>query len=194
MGSTVEIGAQAGAAPPPPAGPPVVDPSAPGLSPECFGIEAPPKPAIETGDGPPLARMTTGLPSALAAPRRATIERKAPEHAGGDAVKRAFVTDLDVCEIDDRGRPGAVWTAKARELSRGELVFYSRRMCYPGRHKLVLIHLIDNSPVAVYGVVEASEYEGEGQYRVELELRPMPTTNRHIAEWIETRRARGRRA
>ncbi len=182
MGSaaTANKSVMGGEAPPPPAGPPVVDPTAPGLTPECFGIGG-----SDTKPGARAARPAE-TPAAPARPAAA------PERGSGTdmgSVRRPFNTELDICPIDDRGRPGPTWSAKARELSRGELVFFSRRMCYPGAHKIVLIHLIDSTPVAVYGVIDTSEYEGDGLYRVEMSLRPMPP-DRRLHEWIEARRGR----
>ncbi|MEZ6243455.1 MAG: hypothetical protein R3B57_10480 [Phycisphaerales bacterium] len=181
MGLATKPAEQHGEAPPPPAGPPAVDPAAPGLSRECFGIE--------NQKGGVAAPVPARVHANSSSPSVATASEESKHDA---SPRRPFNTELDVCEIDDRGRPGTVWSARARELSRGELVFHSRRMCYVGRQKLVLIHLIDHTPVAVCGAVESSEYEGEGLYRVELRLKPVPHT-RHILEWIEARVGRGRR-
>lgn len=98
---------------------------------------------------------------------------------------RPFSAELDACEIDERGRPETVWTAKARELGRGSMVFLSRRMCYPGRRLVMLIHLIDHSPAPLHGLVQACEYEADGLYRVELRLMPMPDSGR-LREWVDS--------
>ena len=60
------------------------------------------------------------------------------------------------------------------ELSRSTLSFKSRRMCYEGRELVVAVHLVDDRPVALFGVVSKSEYEGEGLYRTTLSLQEMP--------------------
>lgn len=166
-------------APPPPIGPRAVDPKAPALRPSCFGIED--LPETMRGAAPESIERHASPPAEEPAPTQPPRPRR-----GGDDQRRSFTTEVDMCEIDDRGRPEAPWAARARELSRSEIVISSRRMCYTGRQVLVLIHLVDHTPVAIFGVVEACEYDGEGQYRVEIGLLEMPT-NRHIREWIAAR-------
>lgn len=101
-----------------------------------------------------------------------------------------FDAELDLCEIDDRERPGSTWTARGRELSRSHLIVRSRRMCYAGRRLLVAVHLIDDLPVPLFGKVTTCDYDGEGLYKVELELMKVPDRP-EIAIWIQAR-ARGR--
>ena len=85
-----------------------------------------------------------------------------------------FDAELDLSELDDRDRPGPPWAGKGRELSRSNMVFRSRRMCYPGRRILAAVHLIDDKPVPLFGKVLTCEYDGDGLYRVELELQKAP--------------------
>ncbi|MEX2219296.1 MAG: hypothetical protein WD749_11135 [Phycisphaerales bacterium] len=101
-----------------------------------------------------------------------------------------FDADLDLCELDDRERPGPTWTGKGRELSRSHLIFRSRRMCYPGRRILAAVHLIDDQPVALFGRVCSCDYDGDGLYRVEIELLKVPERP-EIADWpaLRARRA-----
>lgn len=97
-----------------------------------------------------------------------------------------FDAELDLTELDDRDRPGLVWTGRARELSRSHLVLRSRRMCYQGRRILAAVHLIDDRPVPLLGRVTGCEYDGDGMYRVELELMQLPPKP-EIALWLEDR-------
>ncbi len=97
-----------------------------------------------------------------------------------------FDAELDLCELDDRDRPGATWSGKGRELSRSNLVFRSRRMCHCGRRILVAVHLIDDKPVPLFGKVTSCEYDGDGLYRVEMELLKTPERT-EVTEWIAKR-------
>lgn len=97
-----------------------------------------------------------------------------------------FDAELDLTELDDRDRPGLVWSARGRELSRAHLVLRSRRMCYTGRRVLVAVHLIDDVPVPLLGRVTSCDYDGDGMYRVELELMQVPHRPEIVA-WIEAR-------
>lgn len=112
------------------------------------------------------------------------VEAPPPAKARKPGIR--FDADLDLAEIDDRERPGPTWTAKGRELSRSHLIIRSRRMCYPHRRVIAAVHLIDDQPVALFGRVIACEYDGDGLYKVELELLKMPERP-EILEWIETR-------
>jgi hypothetical protein len=100
-----------------------------------------------------------------------------------------FDAELDVAELDDRGRPGMPWTAQARELSRSGLAIRTRRMCYIGRILLIAVHLIDDSPVPLCGRVVHCAYDGDGMYRVELDLQRIPSRP-NISAWLATRRTR----
>lgn len=163
---------------PPPAGPTAVDADAPPLSAYALGIEhAAPTPGTIRSTAPTTA--SEGEPPT--APATSQSEPAAAP-AGGT---RPFGAELDACEIDERGRPETVWSARARELGRGSLVFLSRRMCYPGRRLVLLIHLIDSKPAPLYGLVQSCEYEAEGLYRVELRLMPMPDSGR-LRDWVDS--------
>lgn len=96
------------------------------------------------------------------------------------------MAEMDACELDDRERPGPVWTARGLTLSRSNLVFRSRRMCYPGRRLLVAVHLIDDRPTPLFGCVHACEYDGEGLYRVDLDLLPVPD-RQDVRDWVRAR-------
>lgn len=95
----------------------------------------------------------------------------------------AFRAELDLAEIDTRGRPGVAWTGRAAELSRSQLAFRSRRMCYEGRELLVAVHLVDDRPVPLYGMVCRSEYDGDGLYRTVIDLLPIPESDA-IRNWV----------
>ncbi|QYU68041.1 hypothetical protein J4558_24850 [Leptolyngbya sp. 15MV] len=95
-------------------------------------------------------------------------------------------------ELDERDRPGPTWAARGRELSRSHMIIRSRRMCYANRRILVAVHLVDDLPVPLFGRVINCEYDGDGLYRVELELMKVPDKP-EIALWIHMR-ARGRDA
>ena len=96
-----------------------------------------------------------------------------------------FDAELDVTELDDRDRPGLVWIARGRELSRSHMIFRSRRMCYEGRRILAAVHLIDDRPVPLFGRVTQCEYDGDAMYRVELELLQVPEKPEILA-WIDS--------
>ncbi|GEM_PF-1599392 len=95
----------------------------------------------------------------------------------------AFRAELDITEIDTRGRPGTVWTGRATELSRSNLSFRSRRMCYEGRELLIAVHLVDDHPVPLYGMVSKCEYDGDGLYRTSVNLLPLPESEA-IRTWV----------
>ncbi len=98
-----------------------------------------------------------------------------PGAVKGKPRGHAFDAELDVCELDDRLRPSLPWAARSKEISRSHLVFRSRRMCYVSRQLLFKMHLIDSKPVGLFGQVRSCEYDGEGLYRVEVELLPLPS-------------------
>lgn len=101
-------------------------------------------------------------------------------------VGHPFDAELDCGELDDRDRPGPPWTAKAIALSRSSMVFVSRKMCYVDRMLIIAVHLIDCKPAPLFGRVAACEYEGDGRYRVELELQPIPE-GRAFVSWLDDR-------
>jgi hypothetical protein len=94
-----------------------------------------------------------------------------------------FDAELDLSELDDRDRPGATWCGRGRELSRSHLVMRSRRMCHLNRRILAAVHLIDDKPVPLLGRVIGCEYDGDGLYRVELELMKVPERS-EVVQWI----------
>ncbi len=94
-----------------------------------------------------------------------------------------FRAELDITEIDARGRPGVVWTGRACDLSRSSLTFRSRRMCYEGRELLIAVHLVDDRPVPLYCMVASCDYDGDGLYRTTVNLLPIPETD-SIRTWI----------
>lgn len=93
-----------------------------------------------------------------------------------------FRAELDIAELDDRGRPGATCTAHAVELSRSNVVFRTRRMSYTDRKILVAIHLIDDEPTVLFGRVFSCDYDGDGLCRIDLDLEPLPTTG-DVRRW-----------
>lgn len=97
-----------------------------------------------------------------------------------------FAADLDATELDDRLRPGLLWSAKGRELSRSQLVFVSRRMIHVGRMVLVAVHLIDDQPVPLFGKVTECDYESDGLHRVVLDFLPIPDAD-SVKDWIRSR-------
>jgi hypothetical protein len=97
-----------------------------------------------------------------------------------------FDAELDLSELDDRDRPGPTWSGRGRELGRSHLVLRTRRMCYQNRRVLVAVHLIDDEPVPLLGRVTECEYDGDGLYKVELELMRVPERP-EIASWISDR-------
>jgi len=94
-----------------------------------------------------------------------------------------FSAEMDVTELDDRERPGATWGARAIALSRSALVMSSRRMCYLNRMLVLAVHLIDDEPVPLFGRVSGCEYDGDGLYRIEVELLPLPG-RKVIHDWV----------
>jgi hypothetical protein len=94
-----------------------------------------------------------------------------------------FDAELDLCELDDRDRPGPSWSGKGRELSRSHMVFRSRRMCHQGRRVLAAVHLIDDKPVPLFGRVSSCDYDGDGLYKVELELLRAPEQT-DVGAWV----------
>lgn len=115
-----------------------------------------------------------------------TLRGIPPRRSAPRSVGYPFAADLDVCELDDRQRPGLTWSARGLELGRAHLIIRSRRMCYPGRLLLVAVHLIDDKPVPLFGRVQGCDYDGDGLYKVDLELLPVP--NRHeIRDWLKAR-------
>lgn len=158
---------------PPPAGPTAVDPTAPPLTSRALGIEG----TLAEREAPAQRPTEPTKPE----PESSAFGEPAARSEGGT---RPFSADIDACEIDDRGRPETIWSAKARELGRGSLVFVSRRMCYPGRRLVLLIHRIDSEPTPLHGLVQACDYDADGLYSVELRLLPMPGDSQ-LRAWVD---------
>ncbi len=102
----------------------------------------------------------------------------------------AFKADLDLAELDERRRPGMTWPGKSYEISKNHIAFRSRRMCYLGRSLLALVHLVDDTPVPLFGEVIASEYDGDGLYRTVIGLMELPDEE-PIKTWIAGQAGRG---
>lgn len=119
-----------------------------------------------------------------------TAHARSPEPtrsgSGGGAGGRQLVpfrAELDLAELDDRGRPGAMWTGRSLEISRACLVFRSRRMCYEGRELMIAVHLVDDTPTPLFGAVTKSDYDGDGLYKTVLTLRRPPETDA-VRTWV----------
>lgn len=110
----------------------------------------------------------------------------APRPVARKAAALGFDAELDLCELDERDRPGPTWTGKGRELSRSHMAFRSKRMCYAGRRVLAAVHLIDDQPVPLFGKVTSCEYDGDGLYKVEIELQRAPERP-EINAWVVAR-------
>ncbi|MGP1272487.1 MAG: hypothetical protein ACTS22_04065 [Phycisphaerales bacterium] len=83
---------------------------------------------------------------------------------------RAFTAELDICDLDDRLRPGPRWIVRSRVISRGHIVVHSRRMCYHGSRVALGVHMVDAEPLVLVGIVSHCEYESDGRYRIEIEF------------------------
>jgi hypothetical protein len=147
----------------------------------------PPPPA-----GPSLASRQIGSPSA--APAKAA--RPMPgvgEHPAEASAAAAplsvypFDAELELAELDDRGKPGAPWSARARTLSRGTLSANSRRMCHADRRVLIAVHRVDDLPAVLLGRVASCRYESGGLYVIDFELLPLDAAE---AKVMFSRRAR----
>lgn len=94
-----------------------------------------------------------------------------------------FKADIDLAEMDDRGRPGLAWAARTANLSRSHVTVHSRRMSYPKRIMLIAVHLIDAKPTPLMGRVLECEYHADGLYRIVLELIHLPESE-VLAQWF----------
>lgn len=90
---------------------------------------------------------------------------------------RPFSAELDVCDLDDRLRPGPKWTVRSRTISRGHIAVYSRRMCYHGARVAIAVHMVDSQPLVLIGVVSACEYESDGRYRIDIAFEEVADSN-----------------
>ncbi|HVU63174.1 MAG TPA: hypothetical protein VHC70_04310 [Phycisphaerales bacterium] len=103
--------------------------------------------------------------------------------AGSGRAAFPFKAEIDLTELDGRGRPGPGWSGKSCEISRGHIVFRSRRLCYEDREIVVAVHLIDDRPAPLFGRVTRCEYDGDGLYRTTLNLAPLPQAE-SIKAWL----------
>jgi hypothetical protein len=116
------------------------------------------------------------IPSIFDSPQRT------PESVHGRSAF-PFKADIDLTELDGRGRPGPGWAGKSCEISRNHIVFRSRRLCYEEREIVVAVHLIDDRPAPLFGRVTKCEYDGDGLYRTVLTLAPVPHEE-SIKAWL----------
>ena len=101
-----------------------------------------------------------------------------------------FKADLDLTELDSRGRPGASWPGKGIDICRSSMWFRSRKLCYPDRELLVAVHLVDDQPTPLCGVVSKCDYDGEGLYVTQLALQALPRSDL-VKQWLLSLHARG---
>lgn len=52
------------------------------------------------------------------------------------------------------------------------------------REVVLAIHLIDGSPVGLYGRIESCDYDGDGQYLVDIDLISLPNRP-ELHAWVE---------
>lgn len=112
-----------------------------------------------------------------------TDEASAPSAAGSGRAAFTFKAEIDLTELDGRGRPGPRWSGKSCEISRSHIVFRSRRLCYEEREIVVAVHLVDDRPAPLFGRVIKCEYDGDGLYRTTLNLFPVPQAD-PIKAWL----------
>jgi hypothetical protein len=101
-----------------------------------------------------------------------------------------FKADLDLTELDTRGRPGANWPGKGIDICRSALWFRSKKLCYPDRELLIAVHLVDDQPTPLCGTVARCDYDGEGLYVTHLKLQNLPRTD-VVKAWLISLHARG---
>ena len=100
--------------------------------------------------------------------------RRAPGSGSPESVQvYPFDAELEMAEVDERGKQGTPWSARSRTLSRSSLTVCSRRMCYVGRRVLTAIHRVDDEPMVLLARVTDCQYESDGLYLIHLELLPM---------------------
>lgn len=101
-----------------------------------------------------------------------------------------FKAELDLAELDGRGRPGASWHGRGIDISRGALWFRSRKLCYPDRELLLAVHLVDDQPTPLCGTVAKCDYDGDGLYVTHLKLKALPPSDL-VKQWLLSLHARG---
>ncbi|MEM8758295.1 MAG: hypothetical protein AAGF47_11000 [Planctomycetota bacterium] len=104
--------------------------------------------------------------------------------------RRTFSADLDMCELGERSRPSPAWTVRGVSISRSHIRVSSRRMCYVGAQVGVAVHLVDDRPCVLHGVVEFCEYDADGRYAIEIALVAARDDRVKLAlrEWFQTRK------
>lgn len=122
---------------------------------------------------PPPAGMSLSSRQMIPEP----VEAEEPPARGVDAASRGpvfpFDAELEMAEVDDRGKLGSSWSARSRTLSRSMITITSRRMCHLERRVLIAIHRVDDEPMMLLGRVSDCKYESDGLYLLEVELLPM---------------------
>ncbi|MCC6283890.1 MAG: hypothetical protein IT439_01115 [Phycisphaerales bacterium] len=98
----------------------------------------------------------------------------------------SFTAEIDVSEIDERGRVTMPWACRTVELSRSHLVILSRRVTFPGRRMLVAVHLVDEAPMPLFGSVVSCTYAADGMHRIDLDLQPLPPGDT-VQTWAKSR-------
>jgi hypothetical protein len=130
-------------------------------------------------------------------PHAANTPGSSPNAAGATESPfpggRRFEAEVDVAELDDRGRPGPAWIARTEFLSRGNVSLLSRRMVYANATLILAIHLLDAEPTLLAGTVVSCEYAGDGCNRLVLNLVPTPRTD-DVSRWSLGRVSRRRYA
>mgnify|MGYP007080217599 CR=1 FL=1 len=101
-----------------------------------------------------------------------------------------FKADLDLTELDTRSRPGATWHGKGIDICRSSMWFRSRKLCYPDRELLVAVHLVDDQPTPLCGIVAKCDYDGDGLYVTQLKLQALPRSD-VVKQWLLSLHARG---
>ncbi|MEM1072207.1 MAG: hypothetical protein AAGB48_00480 [Planctomycetota bacterium] len=100
---------------------------------------------------------------------------------------RTFSAPVDICDLDERGRPGPPWCVRAQAISRSILEVRSRRMCYVNATVGMAIHLIDDEPMLLLGRIASCVYDSDGQYAIRIALtdRPADTAVRDaLTQWF----------
>ncbi len=102
--------------------------------------------------------------------------------------RRPFHRPVRVCELDGAGVPGAEWSCRAADISRGGIGLRSRRMVHVGRHVFVRIPLgPGGKEKLLYGVVKQSSYqEGEG-FVIGVKFEEVPRTWA-ITNWLTSQK------
>jgi hypothetical protein len=138
---------------------------------------------------PAYTQPTTARETGVPAGGSPHLTIRAPQGATGRSAF-PFKAELDLTELDGRGRPGPGWAGKSCEISRNHIVFRSRRLCYEERELVVAVHLVDDRPAPLFGRVSKCEYDGDGLYRTVLTLAPVPQQDA-IKAWLQSLLPRG---